>query len=131
MTTTAQGKGLAGRKLVQVALVTSDLERARAFYRDTLGLQLLFEAGEMLFFDVGGQRLMVGKDGGSGLTPGGGIIYFDAPDFETLEKELESRRVRFSGPASVVQRTATHELRLREFRDPDGNHLALMGNVPI
>jgi len=33
------------------------------------------------------------------------------------------------GPATTVQRTATHELKLREFFDPDGNALALMGMV--
>ena len=43
---------LAGRKLVQVALTCRDLDRARAFYRDTLGLPLLFEAGTMLFFQL-------------------------------------------------------------------------------
>ena len=122
--------GLAGRKLVQVAFVTTDLDRARAFYTGVLGLPLLFEAGQMLFFDVGGQRLMVGKEQGSGLAPGGGIVYFDAPDFDRLAAELEARGVVFNGPAVVLQRSATHELRLREFLDPDGNHLALMGEVP-
>lgn len=38
------GQGLAGRRLVQVAFVTEDLDRSRAFYRDMLGLPLLFEA---------------------------------------------------------------------------------------
>ena len=41
---------LSGRKLVQVALTVRDLDKARVFYRDTLGLTLLFEAGPMLFF---------------------------------------------------------------------------------
>jgi hypothetical protein len=30
----------------------------------------------------------------------------------------------------VVQRTDTHELKIRAFRDPDGNPLELMGMVP-
>jgi len=30
----------------------------------------------------------------------------------------------------VVQRSEKGELKLREFRDPDGNALALMGFVP-
>ncbi len=37
--------------------------------------------------------------------------------------------MKFAGPAQTVQQTATHELKLREFFDPDGNALALMGMV--
>lgn len=124
-------QGLAGRRLVQIAFVTEDLDRARIFYRDILGLPLLFEAGRMLFFDVGGQRLMIGEDGGSGIPPGGGIIYFDASDFDELMSELETRGVVFTSPVEVLQRNANSELRLREFLDPDGNHIALMGEVAL
>lgn len=125
------GPGLAGRKIVQVAFVVTDLDRARRFYKETLGLPLLFEAGEMLFFDADGQRLMVGKNGGSGLAPGGGIIYFDAPDFDRLSKDLLSRGVAFIAPVEILQRTSEYELRLREFEDPDGNRLAIMGKAPV
>jgi hypothetical protein len=37
--------------------------------------------------------------------------------------------VTFVSQAQVVQRTETHDLKLREFLDPDGNALALMGLV--
>lgn len=41
----------------QIAIAVSDIERAVAFYRDTLGLTLLFEAPPGLaFFDCGGVR---------------------------------------------------------------------------
>ena len=121
---------LKGRKLVQVALTVRDLDRARTFYRDTLGLTLLFEAGTMLFFDAGGQRLMIGKEEKAGSAIGGSLIYFDAPDIDVLGPALEARGITFVGPATVVQQTQTHELKLREFFDPDGNALALMGMVP-
>lgn len=121
--------GLKGRPLVQVGLSCRDLDGARNFYRDTLGLPLLFEAGNMLFFQLQGLRLMVGL-AEPDRPIGGSILYFDASDMDALGATLEERGVTFLGPAVTVQRTETHELRLREFCDPDGNALALMGLVP-
>ena len=44
----------------QIGLTVSDLEKAVAFYRDTLGLKHLFSAPPGLaFFDVGNVRLML------------------------------------------------------------------------
>jgi catechol 2,3-dioxygenase-like lactoylglutathione lyase family enzyme len=124
-----ESASLRGRKLVQVALTTRDLERSRRFYRDTLGLTLLFEAGTMLFFDLGGTRLLIGSESTAG-EPGGSILYLDTPDLDLLGPALEAKGVTFLGPAQVVQRSETHELKIRAFRDPDGNTLQLMGNVP-
>ena len=118
---------LAGRKLVQVALTTRDAERSKQFYRDVLGLPLLFEVPNMTFYQMGDLRLMVGVE--ASMTPGGSVLYIDAPDIDALGGELEQRGVRFLGPATVVQRSEKGELKLREFRDPDGNALALMGFV--
>jgi methylmalonyl-CoA/ethylmalonyl-CoA epimerase len=118
---------LEGRGLVQLGLTSRDLERSKQFYRDTLGLPLLFEAGAMLFFQLAGLRLMVGL--GDDQPIGGSIIYFDAPDIDVLAGALEAKGVKFLGPAQIVQSTATHDLKLRSFRDPDGNALALMGMV--
>jgi len=122
-------KSLAGRNLVQVGLTCRDLERAKHFYRDVLGLPLLFEVGGMLFFQLGTQRLMIGREQSPGQPIGGSLLYFDAPDIDALGAALEAKGVKFTGPAQTVQQTATHELKLREFFDPDSNALALMGMV--
>ncbi|HTT82009.1 MAG TPA: VOC family protein [Rhizomicrobium sp.] len=119
---------LRSRKLVQIALTSRDIERSRHFYCVVLGLTLQFEAGGMLFFDLAGQRLMIGTENSAGA-PGGAILYFDAPDIDTLAPVLEKKGVQFLGPIQAVQTTATHDLKLRAFRDPDGNTLALMGMV--
>jgi catechol 2,3-dioxygenase-like lactoylglutathione lyase family enzyme len=122
---------LSGRKLVQVAFTCRDLDRSRIFYRDTLGLPLMFEAGNMLFFQLDGMRLMIGKEEKPDSRIGGAVIYFDAPDIDALGAALEAKGVHFERPAETVQRTETHELKLRAFHDPDGNAIALMGMVPL
>ena len=121
---------LAGRKLVQVALTVRDLDRARIFYCDTLGLPLLFEAGTMLFFDMSGQRLMVGLSEKPEQPIGGTYIYFDAPDLSALVPALKAKGVEMIGNTETLQRTDTHELKLQFFKDPDGNQIGLMGMVP-
>jgi len=121
---------LAGRKLVQVALTCRDLDRTQAFYGDTLGLPFLFEANGMLFFQLDGMRLMLGKELMLDSPIGGSVVYFDAPDIDVLGPAMEAKGVQFNGPVQVLQRTDTHELKLRAFHDPDGNALALMGMVP-
>jgi catechol 2,3-dioxygenase-like lactoylglutathione lyase family enzyme len=129
MPESVESASLRNRKLVQVALTSRDLDRSRSFYRDTLGLTLLFEVGGMLFFDLGGIRLLIGTENSLGQ-PGGSVLYFDAPDIDTLAPALEQKGVTFIGPVQILQRTESHELKLRIFRDPDGNPLALMGMVP-
>lgn len=119
---------LAGRPLMQVGLTCHDLDRARGFYRDVLGLPLLFEAGGMLFFQLGNLRLMVGLQ--PDKPTGGSLIYFEADDILELGRALEAKGVTFLGPPQTVQQTAEKALRLREFLDPDGNPLALMGWTP-
>src|SRR5438045_2844461 len=74
----AQDIGLGHHDFAQVALVVRDLDRATAFYRDTLGLKFLFRSGSMVFFQVGNARLMI--------TPGepghGAVVYLDDPGLE-------------------------------------------------
>ncbi len=120
---------LAHRALVQVGLTVRDLDRARTFYRDVLGLPLLFEANGMLFFALEGMRLMVGLARDPGAPIGGSLLYFDAPDLDAVASELEANGLAFASEAAIVARTDTHDLKLREFFDPDGNALALMGHV--
>jgi predicted enzyme related to lactoylglutathione lyase len=74
---------------------------------------------------------MIGKEEQPGGAIGGSVIYFDAPDIDALSAALEAKGVAFLGPAETVQRTDSHELKLRAFKDPDGNALALMGNVTV
>lgn len=121
---------LGGHRLQQVALTTTNLPRATTFYRDTLGLPLMFESNGMSFFDVAGMRLMIALDKDRPSVRPTSILYFDAPDFETSLVRLKASGVTLEGPVETVQRTAGGELKLQQFKDPDGNSLAIMGLVP-
>jgi methylmalonyl-CoA/ethylmalonyl-CoA epimerase len=116
--------------IAQIALTSGNLQRSIAFYRDTLGLKLMFEVSGMAFFDVGGIRLMLGETKLDAPIQPNAYVYFDAGDWLTTEANLESRGVKFDRPADVVQRAEGKEHAIRFFRDPDGNALAIMGWRP-
>ena len=119
---------LADARVVQITLPARDLDGAVAFYRDVLGVKVLFQVKGAAFLDAGGVRLRLEKNDTS-LPVGAVELYFDDPGLSRL-KPLADRGVHFIGPPETVQRLAKTDLQLAEFTDPNGNALALMGEVP-
>jgi catechol 2,3-dioxygenase-like lactoylglutathione lyase family enzyme len=122
----AQTRGLGDARLAQITIPSTDLSRSTGFYRDVLGLKLLFAVPGAAFFDMSGVRLRIELVKTAPAT--GDELYFDDPGL-SRQATLAARGVKFIGPAETVQRTATSDLKLLEFLDPDGNPLALMGEV--
>ncbi len=122
---------LAETRFEQVALTVTDVDAARTFYRDRLGLRLMFEANNMLFFDVGGTRLMIARDAARQRPARpGGILYFHVEDFSAAHDRLQATHATLIGTVETVQTTRSGSLRLQQFEDADGNMLAIMGFVP-
>jgi predicted enzyme related to lactoylglutathione lyase len=116
----------------QVLIPVEDLDRATKFYRETLGLRFLFTAPpQMSFFQTGNVRLLVGVPEVDGPRQRGSMVYFRVGDIHAVFQTLVERGVPFHGPPHLVHRAATSELWLTEFRDPDGNALALMSETPV
>jgi len=114
----------------QIGLTVKDLERSKTFYRDVLGMTLLFEAGKMAFFKCGTVRLMMGEAETGQETPVGGVIlYFKAEAIEGVCAELVNRGVQFVQGAHLVARMVDHELWMAFLKDPDGNIVGLMEEV--
>jgi len=59
------------------------------------------------------------------------MVYFKVADIKAVFATLVERGVRFAGEPHLVHRTPESELWLAEFRDPDGNGLALMSEVVV
>lgn len=116
--------------IAQIALASADPQALVSFYRDTLGLPVLFEASGMTFFQSGATRLMVGPAQPGQQIGGDAVIYFEPRDWSATEAKLEAAGVAFLHPAQAVQRAEGRELALRPFKDPEGHQLALLGWRP-
>jgi methylmalonyl-CoA/ethylmalonyl-CoA epimerase len=113
----------------QIAVVVDDLERATAFYRDTLGMRFQFQVPRMSFFDVGGVRLMLGLPEGSEKAATS-TIYYRVDDLAQVFEQLSGRGVEFVEAPHLVARMEDHDLWMAFFHDTEGNLLALMSELP-
>jgi methylmalonyl-CoA/ethylmalonyl-CoA epimerase len=118
------------KNIGQISIIVHDLERATRFYRDTLGLPLLFTAGNLAFFDCGGVRLMLGPAETPELDHPSSILYFRVPDINAAHQRLVERGVEIEAPPRLIAPMPTHDLWMSGFRDSEGNLLELMSEVP-
>ncbi len=106
------------------ALSVSDYGKALAWYRDVLGLDVVFELESwgwaQLQSPVSG--LLIGIGQSEEVKQGGGAtLTFPVEDIEVARAYLEGEGVRFDGEISQVE----DMVRLTTFYDPDGNAFML------
>jgi len=122
---------LSSATIGQASVNVHDLEKAVAFYRDTLGMRFLFQAGpKMAFFDCGGVRLMLSLPEKPEFDHPGSIFYFKVADIQAVAETLQSRGVAFDTPPHRIAQMPDHDLWMAFFRDSEKNLLALMSEVP-
>jgi catechol 2,3-dioxygenase-like lactoylglutathione lyase family enzyme len=117
------------RQIGQIRIQVSEVDRAVAFYRDALGMRFQFAFPGMAFFDVDGVRLMLVEPEGRAFG-GESAIYYRVDDIGQAVEALEARGVAFDDRPHIVHRDPAYDLWMAFFRDPDGNILALMSEVP-
>ncbi|MDX6576144.1 MAG: methylmalonyl-CoA/ethylmalonyl-CoA epimerase [Blastocatellia bacterium] len=118
-------------RIGQILVNVKDIERAIAFYRDTLGMTFLFEAPpNMAFFDCDGIRLLLGVPDRPELDHPASIIYYKVDDIERFYEVFKARGVEFLVKPHLVAPMPDYDLWLADFRDSEGNLLALMSEVP-
>jgi len=128
MTTTSTAIGITG--IGQIAINAHNLDRAVAFYRDQLGLPLLFTAGKLAFFNCGGVRLMLDVAEKPEFDHPSSILYFRVPDIHAAHRQLLDGGVRFEDAPHLIARMPDHDLWMTFFHDSENNLLALMSEVP-
>jgi len=114
-------------RVLQLSIPVRDLLRATAFYRDVVGLELLFEVPNMAFFDCGGIRILVGT-GEVAPKNSCASIYFNTADINAEVARLREGGVTMDDATRIAQ-LADRDVWLAHFYDPDGNLLSLMSEV--
>lgn len=128
MNIAATGIGIS--RIGQIAINAHDVERAAAFYQDTLRLKLLFKAGPGLaFFDCGGVRLMLTIPEKPEFDHASSILYFSVPDIQAAFAAMKEKAVKFQDEPHLIARMPDHDLWMVFFYDTEGNLMGLMSEV--
>jgi predicted enzyme related to lactoylglutathione lyase len=106
------------------------VDRATVFYRDTLGLPLLFTAGGMAFFRCGEVRLMLARAEKPEFDHPSSVLYFTVPDITAAHRQMFASGTHFEGEPHMIAKMPTHDLWMAFFHDTEQNLLALMSEIP-
>lgn len=119
-------------RIEQIAIPVRDLVRATAFYRDLLGMKLLFEVpAQLAFFDCDGIRLALSIASDPMYEPPGSIVYYRVDDIDAAHAELEQRGVEFLRGPHLIARLDAVEIWMAFFEDTEGNTLAITSEKPF
>jgi catechol 2,3-dioxygenase-like lactoylglutathione lyase family enzyme len=119
--------------LAVTTVAVTDLDRAKRFYQDQVGLTLLDENPSACRFGAGkGSQLSVRR---GQPNVGQTVAHFEVDDVEAIIRELASRGIAFEEyetPKTVNFIAQIGPARGAWFKDPDGNVLGLReGPVPV
>lgn len=118
-----------GSHKIMTFLAVRDRPRAKAFYRDTLGLRFVGEDPYALVFDANGIMLRISQIPGW-TPPGHTVLGWEVPDIVAAVKELERAGVNIQRYSFMQQdefgiQTFPGGTRVAWFQDPDGNILSV------
>jgi catechol 2,3-dioxygenase-like lactoylglutathione lyase family enzyme len=127
MTTVAQAPSITS--IGQIAINVQDLQRAVGFYRDKLGLKLLYEFPGLAFFDCGGVRLMLSRAEKPEFDHPASIIYYKVSDIQDASRALVAAGVPLEHEPTLIAKMPDHDLWMSFVRDSEGNVVGLMSEV--
>jgi predicted enzyme related to lactoylglutathione lyase len=99
----------------------NDLNAAKKFYGEMLGLKKTFEMEGWCEFSHAGGNASIGLNGMRDREEGGATVVLRVDDLARVQKELKAKGVKFEGEVREVPGV----VRIATFRDPSGNRLQL------
>ena len=112
-------------------VAVSDIDRAKRFYRDTLGLDLLDDGMEgVLVFRTGATHLTVYKSKEAGTNRANAVVWGVGDEVDAIVSDLRKKGVNFEHYPEIGEfvDNAIHRagnMKLVWLKDPDGNILHL------
>lgn len=117
--------------IAQIAVPVRDVERAKRFYGERLGLAHLFDAPPGLsFFQCGQTRLMLSQPEGP-ESAGSSILYYAVDDAAAAQARLAADGIAFEADARCIARVGDKDVWLAVCRDSEGNLLGLMSEQAV
>jgi methylmalonyl-CoA/ethylmalonyl-CoA epimerase len=117
----------------QIAITVHDLAEAKRFYGEILGMTFLFDAGHMTFFQSGGIRFLLGlpeKPLPEKQVSATTTLYFRVQGLEAACAELKAKGAELVHDPHLIAKMSDHDLWMAFVKDPSGNILGLMSEVP-
>ncbi|MFC5735469.1 VOC family protein [Cytobacillus gottheilii] len=119
------------QKVGQIGIPVKDLDRAIDFYKQKLGLSLLFNTDNMAFFESNGLRLLLSLPEKEEFAHASSVIYFQVSDIRDSYERLVAEDVRFVDEPHMVAKMGETETWMVFFENGEGNRHALMSEVEI
>jgi catechol 2,3-dioxygenase-like lactoylglutathione lyase family enzyme len=118
-------------------IAVKDLDAARTFYGDTLGLEEQTGSGnpEVVVYESGASRLMVYRSQYAGSNKATVVTWDVAGDLQAIVDDLKAKGVAFEH-YDLPQLTLRGDIHVAEdglsvvwFKDPDGNILSMLSTI--
>lgn len=122
-------KNMRVESIGQIGIPVKDVERAVAFYRDVIGLPLLFETTGLAFFKCGETRLMLTLPETSEFDHPSSVLYFKVDDLAETVITMKEAGADFIDEPHMVGKMGDVEVWMTFFRDTEGNTHAMMSEV--
>jgi catechol 2,3-dioxygenase-like lactoylglutathione lyase family enzyme len=124
-----------GDKDAAATLAVSDLQRARDFYENTLGLGVMREIPGAILYRSGGSVLLVYPSEFAGTNQATAASWAVGDEFDAIVQDLKAKGVAFEHYDEMPETTREGDVHVMGdfkavwFKDPDGNILNL-ANMP-
>ena len=116
-------------KIGQIAVNVENVERAVEFYKEVIGLPLLFETNGLAFFQCEDTRLLLSRPETEAFDHPSSVLYFKVDDLQSEVARMKAAGATFIDEPHMVAKMGNTETWMAFFKDTEGNTHGLMSEI--